>query len=194
VEGAVADAELLAMIGQGSRSAAESFAARHLDAVWRYARRMGIDAVRADDVTQEVFVSAFRAASGFRGVGSARAWLFTIARNAWRQSLRRRVGQPSLMEALPDDDGLGALGAAAGWGADPEVASVAAEDSARLDAALLCLREADREIVVLRDIEGLDTAEAAAALGITPTAAKVRLHRARLRLMAALRQGGDDGN
>ncbi len=183
------DAELLSRIAAGSKEAGERFAARHLDAVWHYARRLGGDASGADDVTQETFVAAFRAAEGFRGTGSARGWLFTIARHEWLHGFRRRSGEPAAFVPLVDEDTLPQLGAAAGWGADPERAAEAAEDGARLDAALLSLPIADREVLLLRDVEGLSTAEAAASLGIAPAAARVRLHRARLRLMAALRTG-----
>lgn len=184
------DALLLAQIARGESDAAEQFAARHLDALWRFARRMGAEPDIADDLVQESLLSALRAAGSFRGEGSARAWLFTIARNAWHHAHRRRAGQPAIVEELPEDDSLASLGAAAGWGTDPERALAAAEDAVLLDAALGRLGEADRLILVLRDIEGLDTAEAAAALGITANAAKVRLHRARLRLMATLQEGG----
>jgi RNA polymerase sigma-70 factor (ECF subfamily) len=80
------------------------------------------------------------------------------------------------------------LGYNAGWGSDdPEAIAIAAEQEGALRNALSQLSAEDREVLILRDFEGLRGSEAAGLLGIGERALKSRLHRARLRLAVALR-------
>ena len=82
----------------------------------------------------------------------------------------------------------------AGWGTEPPDALFERlEDRASLERALGDLAPADREVLVLRDLEELSGDETAAVLGITLRAMKSRLHRARLRLAAALKEGSRAG-
>ena len=140
----------------------------------------------AEDVLQETFLAAWRAAGSFEGRSAARTWLLTIARNqAWHH--RERAAR------LPVDDGaeLPELGEAAGWGAQsPEEGALRSERRALLARALAALAPEDREVLVLRDLEELTGEEAAAALGLSLAAVKSRLHRARQRLAAELRRDG----
>lgn len=179
------DAELLSRVARGDRAAFACLVRRHSAPVLRFARSL-VDAGSAEDVLQETFLAAYRKADTFRGAESARAWLLAIARNAARRLHRR----PS--PVLADEEALAELGARAGWGQTPSplAAAEGAELRERLAAALERLAPADREAIVLRDLEGLTTAETAQVLGIRPGAVKTRLHRARLRLMGALRAGG----
>ncbi len=188
-----ADLTLLARTAAGDRDAFDALVARHHGAVNRLARTLTRSTAAADDVTQETFLSAWRHAGGFQGTGSVRGWLLTIAHHAAGRHRRLRAGEPT--DPLPLED----LGLAAGYGAEPaapgptpETGAAEAERRRALEAALGTLPEADREILVLRDLEGLTGPEAAEALGLTLAAMKTRLHRARLKLMAALRQGGFD--
>lgn len=161
---------------------------RHEAAVWRYARALTSDPIEAEDLLQETFLAAIRGGAGFAGEGSARAWLLAITRHALHRLRRRRVGEPARTEPLDE------LGAAAGWGEDPEAALSGAEAHAGLHRAIESLAPADREVLVLRDLEGLSGEATAALLGLPLATTKTRLHRARLRLRAALRQGGTDGH
>lgn len=183
------DRALLARCAAGDRDACGAFLARHLDAVHRFARAVAGDEVAAEDAVQETFLAALRSAGSFQGEG-ARAWLLTIARNAVHRQHRRRAGEPPRFEPLD------ALGAAAGWGAEddgPEAALLDAERRAAFGAALDALSPEDREVIVLRDLEGLSGDEAAAVLGLPLATMKTRLHRARLRFAAALRTGAPHG-
>ena len=90
------------------------------------------------------------------------------------------------------DEPLMTLGLEAGWGSDdPEALAIAAERRDTLTWALQTLSFTDREVLILRDVEGLNGREAAEVLGITGRALKSRLHRARLRLAGALRASAE---
>lgn len=159
---------------------------RHADAVHRLLLSLGATPDDADDVLQDCFVSAWRGAGSFRGTGSARGWLFTIARNGLRRRHRRRAGEPTSHASLE------ALGADAGWGSEADwFQSFELRDE--LAWALAQLPPEEREVVVLRDLEGLSGEETASALGLSLAGMKSRLHRGRLHLMGALRQEDDDG-
>jgi len=174
------DAGLLARAAAGDRGAFEAFAERHRPAALRYLRALTRSAV-AEDALQEALLAAWRGAGGFRGSGSARAWLFTIARNALFRELRPAGPRPE--DLVP----LDALGVAAGWGAEPSVdPREALLDQDRVERALATLAAHDREALLLKDVEGFRNDEAAALLGLDLAAFKSRLHRARLRFLAAL--------
>lgn len=185
------DRTLLSACAGGDRSGCAAFVERHLPAIWRYARLLTGDDATAEDVLQDTLLAALQGAGGFAGVGSARAWLYTIARNSLARRHRRRVGEPARFD---DSDLIDVLGPAAGFGADDadaERALAAAEERGRVRAALGTLSPTDQEVLVLRDIEGLDGDEAAAVIGLPLPAMKTRLHRARLRLAARLREVPD---
>jgi RNA polymerase sigma-70 factor (ECF subfamily) len=76
---------------------------------------------------------------------------------------------------------------------DPEALAGRLETQAMLERALASLGDEDREVIVLRDLEGLSGEETAQALGLSLPAMKSRLHRARLRLLAAVKGGGSHG-
>jgi len=176
------DARLLARAALGDGNAFEILVVRHRAAVYRYARSVAAGASDAEDVLQETFLAAWRGAGGFEGRSSVRTWLLVIARNRALRSreqlaARREDGGASLVE----------LGIRAGFGSDdPERIAVAAERRNALDGALASLDREDREILVLRDIEAIPGEECAEALGLSVPAMKSRLHRARLRLVAAV--------
>jgi RNA polymerase sigma-70 factor (ECF subfamily) len=177
-----ADDDLIRLAAAGDRGAFDEVVRRHAPAVHRLARAMVQGEAAADDVTQEAFLAAFRAAATYRpDVAPLRTWLFAIARNAARRARRQGREVPS------EDVELMALGVDAGWGA--AAALDEAERSETLARALAALAPEDREILVLRDVEGMAGEATAAVLGVGLAAMKSRLHRARLRLLAALRAG-----
>ncbi len=181
----VEELKLVADAANGDRTALEALVAEHEAAVFRYAQSLVRKREDAEEVLQEVFLAFIRYARAFRGDSSLRTWLLTVTRNtAYRVRKKAADGEGESVE-------LDALGAAAGWGSeDPESLAIRAESRDGLQRALDGLSEEDREIVLVRDLEGLSGEEAAAMLGITVAAMKSRLHRARLRLAGALRTGG----
>lgn len=182
------DRELVARAASGERAAFSALVERHQRAVYRVARGLTRSDDAAEDVLQETFLSALRAVGQYRGESSVLGWLCAIARNAALRRGRRADQVPHEPAALE------ALGAEAGWGQpDVERLVAAAEDRHRLGQALRQLPEEEREVLLLRDVEGLSGEEAAHALGLSVAAMKSRLHRGRLRLASLLRgQGGSD--
>ncbi len=178
------DSLLLARTAAGDRDAFRTFVLRYRDSAWRYARLLGRTDADAEDVLQKTFVAAWRSASTFAGEHSARAWLMTIVRHASIRNGRLRAGQPTTQE------GLDVLGAEAGFATDedPELLLQRLEERAVLERALQSLALEDREVLVLRELEGLSGEEVAAALALSLPGMKSRLHRARLRLLAAVRK------
>lgn len=183
------DGELLRRTAAGDHGAFEAFVRVHQDALWRYLVARNPSHADAQDALQETFLAAYRGAGSFRGAApggdegaSARGWLLGIGRNVSRRLHRRRVGEPE--HTLPLEE----LGARAGWGSpsvDPAfLRRLESRDTLRH--ALGRLTPEDREILVLRELEGLPGEEVAHLLELGIPAMKSRLHRARLRLAAVL--------
>ena len=164
---------------EGDESAFTQLVVRHYDALTRWVRHVVGARPEVDDIIQETFVAVMSSAASFDGEGSAKAWIFGIARHRIARQFRRRVSEPEVFEPLED------LGLRAGWG-NPELAASRTESIERVEAALARLSEDAREVIVLRDIEGFTNPEAAEILGLEVNAVKSRLHRARLALMAEL--------
>lgn len=176
------DRELLRRSGGGDRAAFDCFLGRHQTAVWRYLRGLIANPADAEDVLQQTFIAAYRAAAGFRGEARARTWLLTIARRA----AARLEARPE--RAVESEAELDRLACAAGWGiADGERLAQENLDRERLQRALDRLSPEDREVITLRDLEELTGEETARLLGLPLATVKSRLHRARLRLIARLR-------
>ena len=180
------DARLLSRSADGDRTAFAELMDRHGEAVHRLLLSLGAGPDDAEDALQDCFIAAWRSAGTFRGEESARGWLFTIARNVLRRQHRRRVGEP------PKVDQLEVLGARAGWGSDSDF-SRRLEVQDELEWALARIPEEERQVLLLRDIDGLSGPEAAEVLELSLAAMKSRLHRGRLHLMAVLRKEDADG-
>ncbi len=178
------DRELLERSAAGDAGAFADFVQAHQASVHRYLRTMTDREADVEDALQEAFVAAWRAAGDFRGEGSARPWLLTIGRNALMRLHRRRVGEPANFESVEE------LGRRAGWGRDDGFRTVLDElaDRELIERALERLAPDDREILLLRDLEGFSGEEVSALLGLGLPAMKSRLHRARLRLTERLRE------
>ncbi|MET7297821.1 RNA polymerase sigma factor [Embleya sp. NPDC005575] len=160
----------------------EAFYRRNIDAVNRFvARRVGDPHVAAD-LTAEVFLAALDSAAAYRGgPGGERAWLYGVARNVMASERRRAAREVDASQRIAgrrllDADDLVRI----------EERLDAEAAARRMYLAIERLSEADRAVLELVGVDGLDVAEAAAALGIRQVSARVRLHRARRRLRQEL--------
>ncbi len=151
--------------------------------------RLSGDVALADDLTQETFLRVHRARGAFTAGAAAIPWLLAIARNALRDNARRAQARPSLRSTTPTDD-EGPVNEAAPDERGDEVL-VAREMLEIVQRALGAMPALHREAFVLIRFEGLSVSEAAAVLGATEGAVKVRAFRAYEALRGALsRQGG----
>ena len=172
------DAELALRSRDGDLAAFNTIVQRYQSQVLNLAARMLGNRIRAEDVAQETFISAYRAIAKFRG-GNLRAWLLKIAANASRdamrgsirrpeQSLDESLTNPSFQPASPDES--------------PEDHALRGELNAHLQRAILSLSADHRAVLVMVDVQGLSYEEAAEATGASVGTVKSRLSRARARV------------
>ncbi len=140
------------------------------------------NAADAEDVAQEAILKAFRGLAQFRGEAKFSTWLTRIVVNEARMRLRRAPMES--LDAMQEEDGSAEYRPAlmADWSLLPSELVERKEIREEIEAALAQLSPALRQVLVLRDVEEHNIAETAAALGLTETVVKVRLHRARLKL------------
>ena len=167
---------MLAALRAGDERALGALLERHLPAVYRFGVKMCGDPEDAKDVVQDTLLAAARGLHEFRGASSVSTWLFAIARSFCLKKRRERVGAPTEIVSLDADE---ARALAAGEKAPDEAAGERLLASA-LDAAIAELEPMYREVLVLRDVEGLTAPEVAEVLGLGVDAVKSRLHRARV--------------
>jgi RNA polymerase sigma-70 factor (ECF subfamily) len=176
------EAALVAQLQRQEDEACSEFVRAHTGRLLSVARRILRDEEDARDAVQEAFLSAFRALPQFDGRSRLSTWLHRILVNAALMKLRTRARRPEvpIEELLPrfEEDGHHAEPVSS-WGSSVEDLLVRREVRARVREAVNQLPDSYRIVVLLRDIEGLDTEETAAALGLTRNAVKIRLHRAR---------------
>jgi RNA polymerase sigma-70 factor (ECF subfamily) len=167
--------KLLAAAQAGDRRALEQLLRRQREGVYRYGLRVCPTTEDAEDAVRATLWAAARSIGAFRGASTVTTWLFTIVR---RQCLRLHGRRPWQVE-------FGELEASTPT-PSPEDQALADELRGLLAAALSGLDPAYRQVLLLRDVQGLPAPEAAEALALSVPALKSRLHRARAQLRAAL--------
>jgi RNA polymerase sigma-70 factor (ECF subfamily) len=187
--------ELLAAARAGDRAALGKLLERHQSRVYRFGMRMCRVEEDAKDVLQETLIAAARAIPEFRGSSSISTWLYTIARSFCIKQRRRSRFAPERVESLDAGEPARAAVQLADPRRGPEEALEGRRLEATLEAAIGALEPMYREVLVLRDVEGLSAAEVAEVLGLSVEAVKSRLHRARVavreRVAPALLPGAD---
>lgn len=170
---------LIARARAGDERAFSELVRRYEHEVYTLALRLTSDREMAADVSQEALVRAWRALPAFRGDARFSTWLHRIVANVAytqrKRAARRRT--QSLDDRVREPEAGGVA---------PEAAGVSEDMRPRLLAALDDLSPQARAVVVLKDVYDWSHVEIAAHLGITVTAAKVRLHRGRKRLRELL--------
>jgi RNA polymerase sigma-70 factor (ECF subfamily) len=179
------DAELLAAARKGDAAALEALLVRYQPHLYRFGLRMCGNEQDAGDIAQESLISMARSLRDFRGDASVSSWLYAIARSYCIKKRRRSKFAPAREESL-DAPGLDAIHRVADPAPSPEQAATNRELERALARAIDGLEPPHREVVVLRDVEGLSAPEVAKVLGISVDAVKSRLHRARAAVRQAL--------
>ncbi len=155
--------------------------------IYRLAIKMLNQQEDAEDVLQETFLKAYRGLKSFDGRSKLSTWLFRIATNEALMVIRRKHPEVvSIDEPVETEEGEQEPVQIIDWCCLPENELLSEETKERLDAAVQKLPERLRVVFLLRDINELSTHETAEVLGLSDTAVKTRLSRARLRLREEL--------
>lgn len=160
---------------------------RYSDKIYRLSVSLLKDEIAAEGVVQDAFLRLIERLDQFEGRSGLGTWLYRIAYNLSIDKLRKK--KPDLI--LEDEPGDGRFPTPLNlidWQQWPEKLLTDAEVTAELDKAIAALPEKFRVVFVLREIEGVSTKEAATITGLSLSATKVRLHRARLFLREYLTQ------
>jgi RNA polymerase sigma-70 factor (ECF subfamily) len=184
-----AEGALIEALRRGEEQAYEELVRRHTGRMLAVARRLLRNEEDARDAVQQAFVSAFCAMAEFKGGSRLSTWLHRIVVNTALMKLRARARRPeeSVDDLLPQflEDGHHVTQFSA-WRLPADASVLQGEVRAQVRAAVDRLPESYRTVVLLRDIEELDTEETARLLGVTPNAVKIRLHRGRQALARLL--------
>jgi RNA polymerase sigma-70 factor, ECF subfamily len=175
------EAALVARAQAGDVAAFETLSGAYADRLFMLLLRLLGDRAEAEDVAQEVMLRAWRGINGFHGRSSYFTWLYRIAVNEANRALERRARRPAGVPLGPEE-----LRLPTPPHEDPARQAEARELRLALARALGELPPPLRTAIVLRDVEGLSTQEAAAIAGVGQAAFKSRLHQARLRVRAAI--------
>lgn len=179
------DAELVAAARAGDRAALERLLERFEPRIYRFGMKMCRHPEDAEDILQETLITMTRSIGDFRGASSLSTWLWSIARSFCLKKRRRSKFAPEREESLEADaETSGAARAVADPGRSPDEEVADRELRTALEAAIDHLELMYREVLVLRDVEGLAASEVAAVLDLSIEAVKSRLHRARLAVRA----------
>ncbi len=183
------DAALLAGLRAGDDAAFEQLVVLHAGRMLAVARRMLRNEQDAQDAVQDALLAVSRAIEKFEGGSRLSTWLHRIVVNASLMKLRsaRRKDEVLIDDLLPQFDDSGhAVEPATPWSESAEALLQKQETAKIVRSCIDRLPETYRVVLMLRDIEELDTEEAARLLGVTPNAVKIRLHRARQALRTLL--------
>ncbi|HUS30481.1 MAG TPA: RNA polymerase sigma factor [Kofleriaceae bacterium] len=170
----LSDTDLIARVVGGSREDFEALVRRHNQRLYRAARAIVKSDDEAEDVVQQTWLEVFRHLPQFRGDAQFTTWATRIAVNAALAVARKRpvIAEVSDVDAAHDEA--------------PDQTVQREELGRVLEECLQRLPQGNREVMVLRDVLELDTAETAAMLGLSEEAVRVRLHRARAAVAADL--------
>lgn len=172
------DEQLLARARSGDRRSLDELLDRLQQRVYRFGLKLCGDPEDARDVLQNTLLAMAQGIGDFRGASSLSTWLYTIARNFCTKQRRTSKFAPAMRSLETEATTEAARVADAARTPDEQLAGKQLE--AALGHAIASLEPMYREVLVLRDIEGLTAPEVGEILGITPQAVKSRLHRARL--------------
>jgi RNA polymerase sigma-70 factor (ECF subfamily) len=171
------DQDLLQAVRGGDRRALERLLARHQAQIYRFGAKMCRDEEDAKDVLQETMIAAARTIPEFRGTSAVSTWLYAIARSFCIKKRRTSKFAPERIDSLEAHAEQAAEIADSRRTPEEDVAG--RQLQAALDSAIGSLDPMYREVLTLRDVEGLSAAEVAEVMGLSVEAVKSRLHRAR---------------
>jgi RNA polymerase sigma-70 factor (ECF subfamily) len=173
------DLELVQSVVGGARADFEVLVRRHNQRLFRAARAVVQSDIDAEDALQQTWLEIYRHLGSFRGDAAFTTWATRIAVNTAIAHARKKPVIAEVSDEAGDES--------------PGIDMERAELGRLLESCLARLPQGNREVMVLRDVLELDTAETAACLGLSEEAVRVRLHRARAAVAAALTELTLDG-
>ena len=176
----------LQLLRSGDRAEIARLVDAHSTKIYRLALKMLANPQDAEDVLQNTFLKAVQALPKFEGRSSLSTWLYRIAANEALMTIRRHKPEASFTYKADDESNELLLTQFTDWCCLPESELMSSESQNYLDQAVQELSEKLRVVFILRDIEKLSIRETSEALGISETAVKTRLLRARLNLRESL--------
>jgi RNA polymerase sigma-70 factor, ECF subfamily len=180
------DAALLDRARTGDREALDVLLDRHQRRVYRFGLKMCRDPEDAKDILQDTLLAAVRTMKDFRGAASVSTWLYTIARSFCLKKRRRSKFAPEQEESIEAREPGSEARQIADPARGPDDELAGRQIEAALEQAIGGLEPMYREVLVLRDVEGLTAPEVAEVMGLSVEAVKSRLHRARLAVREAV--------
>lgn len=174
------DETLIAEFRKGDQGALETLLIRYQPNIYRFGVRMCRDPEDAKDVLQDTMLAVARTLHNFRGTASTSTWLYTIARSFCIKKHRKSKFAPE--ERSLETDAGNEADRISGPDRTPEEELVGRQVENALEHAIRQLAPTDREVLLLRDAEGLTAPEVAEVTGSSVAAVKSRLHRARVRV------------
>ena len=177
--------EIIRSVLRGNVNDFEKLVTAYEKNVYNIALRMVGDPEDAADMTQETFIKAYRALSGFRGDSKFSSWLYRIASNVCLDFLRSRSRHPQVSLSTVDEDDRATF-ELPDMRQNPEEQLMKKLGMEAVHRGLEQLPEQQRQILVLRELGGLSYAELAQTLGLEEGTVKSRIFRARKRLCALL--------
>jgi len=183
------DADLVQLARQGDRSAFEGLVRRYSDRAFRVAFRVMRDASQAEDVTQEAFIKAYKGLSRFESRSSFYTWLYRIVVNL---ALDRRRSEQRAPSVEWDDRVVSEVEPRALRvdNSNPEQSSQRVQVRRIVTSGIQQLPDGQREVLLLREVDGLSYEEIARNMGISKGTVMSRLHYARKKMVAFLETHG----
>jgi RNA polymerase sigma-70 factor (ECF subfamily) len=186
----LSDVQLLSAVVLGDIGAFEKIVNRYKGRLYNFVFRFVGDQETAEDIVQETFLRAYRRRREYRAIANFSTWLFTIAGNLAKSELRRRKRWRLLSLDWDDDAGNGME--IADESLRPDTMAESSMTDMRIQEAIDSLPSNYRQVVILRDIEGLSYQEIAEIVGCPVGTVKSRVNRGRLRLQQKLKIDGKD--
>lgn len=181
---ALPDEEVVARVLSGEAELFEILMRRYNQRLYRVARAILFDDAEAEDVMQDAYVRAWSHLDQFAGRSSFATWLTRIAVHEALARARRGRRLIQIADLSPQTEG--AMKSLSPAEAGPEQRAIQRDLQNTLEAAMGALSESFRSVLMLREVEGLSTAETSECLGISESLVKTRLHRARAALRSEM--------
>ena len=179
--------ELVRAAAGGDTEAFERLVRTYENKIYHLALRMCGSSEEASDIAQEAFLAAWRGLPSFRGEANFATWLYRLTSNAAIDYLRRQKKERGDMSLADEDLGLDAVDTGPG----PQDAAERTEVRTAVAAGLQQLSEGHRQVLVLREIQGLSYEEIADVLEVDLGTVKSRISRARTALRKILLENGN---